>query len=125
LGHERLSGFTHFNPENPMLLLKRLLTSAALFLPLLVVFYFAICMVGGGIAGARSGMQHPDSTDHYELGRQAGQNFVRNNIAAIALGSLGLAAATSLLLSFTGIFPWCRNTPAPPSLPPRIPGQNY
>jgi hypothetical protein len=101
-----------------MTLLKRLLTSAAFFLPLLVILYFGICMVGGAIAGARVGLESPKGEDINERSRQAGADFVRNNLSVIALSSLGGAAALSLAISFSGVLPWCRKPKQPPSLPP-------
>ena len=100
-----------------MTLLKRLLTSAALFLPLLVVLYFGICMVGGGIAGGRVGLENPKADDINERSQQAGRDFVRNNLSTIALSSFGGAAVLSLAISFSGLLPWCRKPRQPPPLP--------
>jgi hypothetical protein len=100
-----------------MTLLKRLLTSMVLFAFLFVVLYFAICMVGGAIAGANAGASNPNSQDSFKLGAQAGADFVRHNIRAILFSSFGISFASSLALSFSGIFPWCRKPPQPPKLP--------
>ena len=102
-----------------MTLLKRLLTAAGLFFPLLVILYFGICIVGGGIAGARVGLQNPDAEDLNAKGREAGRAFVHDNLRTIALSSLAGAATISLALPFSGLFPWCRKPReiSPPPLP--------
>jgi hypothetical protein len=99
-----------------MTLLKRFLTSIVLFVFLFVVLYFGICIIGGGIAGATAGANHPDAQENYELGRQAGADFVRHNLRAIVFSSLGISFVSSVALSFSGIFPWCKK----PSYPPKI-----
>jgi hypothetical protein len=99
-----------------MTLLKRLLTSIVLFVFLFVVIYFGICMVGGAIAGGMSGAGNPNPHDSFEAGRQAGANFVRNNLRIIVLSALGTSLISSLALSFSGVFPWCRKPVRPPDL---------
>jgi hypothetical protein len=101
-----------------MTLLKRLLTAAALFLPLLFVFYFGICIVGGAITGVRIAAQHPHTADLDARTREAGGAFVRNNIATIALSSFAAAGVVSLAIPFSGILPWCRK---PQEVPPPLP----
>jgi hypothetical protein len=101
-----------------MLLLKRIATSVVLFVFLFVVVYFAICMVGGAISAVISGTGNPNPHDAYDEGRQAGANFVRHNIRLILLSSLLISIVSSLLLSFSGILPWCRRPPQPPPLQP-------
>ena len=97
-----------------MLLLKRLATSAVLFVFIFVVVYFAVCMIGGAVSGAMSGTGNTNPQDAYETGRQAGANFVRHNLMIILLSSLVISSVTSLVLSFSGILPWCRMPQQPP-----------
>jgi hypothetical protein len=99
-----------------MTLLKRLVTSVVLFVFFFVVLYFGICMVGAMISGGLAGAGSANQQDAYEAGRQAGGDFVRHNIRAIALGSLVGSLVLSLGLSFSGILPWCRKPNQPPPL---------
>jgi len=104
-----------------MTLLKRLLTAAALFLPLLVIVYFGICIVGGGIAGARISLENPKAEDLTPRSREAGRAFVQDNITAIAVASFGAASILSLAIPFSGLLPWCRKPrQVPPPLPPHF-----
>ena len=75
-------------------------------------------MVGGGIAGARVGMENPNATDLSARSREAGRNFVRNNLPAIVFTSLGAAALGSLTISFSGLLPWCRKPREDSAVPP-------
>jgi hypothetical protein len=100
-----------------MIFLKRSLTAAAFFLPLLVAFYFGICVVGGAISGAKSAIDHPDVQDKAALGSEAGRNFVRNNLGMIVIGACGASFLTSVAISFSGILPWCKKPSPPPPLP--------
>jgi hypothetical protein len=95
-----------------MTLLKRLVTSVVLFVILFVVLYFAISIIGGAVAGGMAGVHAGNRQESYELGRVAGEGFVRNNIGLILLGSLLGSAVSSLLLSFSSVFPWCRKPSA-------------
>jgi hypothetical protein len=97
-----------------MTFLKRALTAIVLFPFLFLVLYFGIC-VAGAVAGAKAGAANPQQS--FELGRQAGQNFVRHNLVAILLSSFGGSFVASLALSFSGILPWCRKPPQPPKIP--------
>jgi hypothetical protein len=99
-----------------MTLLKRLLTAMVLFIPLFIFFYFVICAVGGGIAGGRVAAENPNASDLSSRSRQAGADFVRNNLPMIAISALGLSLAGSAAISFTGLLPWCRK-PNPPPIP--------
>jgi hypothetical protein len=99
-----------------MLLLKRIATSIVLFVFFFVVVYFAICMIGGAINGAISGAGTPNTHDAYEAGRQAGVDFVRHNIRAILLSSFVISFVASLVLSFSGILPWCKKLSLPPEM---------
>lgn len=103
-----------------MLFLKRLATSLVLFVFLFVVLYIGSLAVGGGIAGARAGREHPEVKDFksgYEAGQQAGAEFARKYSGIIAIAALGVSGVASLALSFGGVLPWCRRTPQPPQLP--------
>ena len=101
-----------------MTLLKRLLTAAALFLPLLVILYFGICIVGDGIAGARIGLENPKAEDLTPRSREAGRAFVQNNLTAIVVASFSAAGILSLAIPFSGLLPWCRK---PRQIPPPLP----
>jgi hypothetical protein len=92
-----------------VILLKRIATTIVIFVFFFVVVYFATCIVGGAINGAISSAGNPNPNDAYDAGRQAGVNFVRQNIRAILLSSFAISFATSLALSFSGILPWCKN----------------
>lgn len=97
-----------------MTLLKRLATSVVLLVPFFVVFYFAICMVGGAANGAMAGAQHPP--DAYLAGQQAGANFLRQNMGIIVISLFVVSSVLSFALSFSGIFPWCKAPTEPPWL---------
>jgi len=99
-----------------MTLLKRVATFVVLFFFLLVVVYFGICIVGGAVSGAMAGSGSTTPQESMEAGRQAGANFVRNNLKAIVISSFLISLVTSAALSFSGILPWCRK----PSLPPPL-----
>ncbi|MES2439352.1 MAG: hypothetical protein V4584_09810 [Verrucomicrobiota bacterium] len=99
-----------------MLLLSRLATALVIFVVSFVTIYLAICVVGGGIAGGAVGAANPNSSDVAELGRQAGQKFVGDNLTMITLSSLGVSSVLSLVLSFSGILPWCKKRAVSPYL---------
>jgi len=109
-----------------MTLLKRILTSIVLFIVLFVFVYFAICIVGGAVSGGISGRDSQDMQDAFQAGQQAGANFVRHNIGAILLSTFGISFVSALVLSFSGIFPWCRKPSQPleagAASPPKISG---
>jgi len=98
-----------------MLLLKRIATSIVLFVFFFVVVYFAICIVGGAVNGAMAGAG-TDAHDGYDAGAQAGANFVRHNMGVILLSSFVISSVLSLVLSFSGILPWCKKPSQPPPL---------
>lgn len=111
-----------------MLVLKRILTSAVLFVTLFVLCYFGIIIVGAGIAGGIAGSKARSTGDFQkdyqagaDLGSQAGAEFATKNAGIIALGSLVISAVASLGLSFGGVFPWCRRATEPPEGPPPLP----
>jgi hypothetical protein len=99
-----------------MILLKRSLTSFVLFIFLFFFAFLGIRVVGGAIAGAKAGAKSSNPQESFELGQQAGKNFVKQNLPAIVMSSLGVSLVASLALSFSGAFPWCRK----PAQPPRI-----
>ncbi|MEJ0089863.1 MAG: hypothetical protein WDM80_08985 [Limisphaerales bacterium] len=99
-----------------MTLLKRMATSIVLFVFFFVVMYFGICIVGGAISGAMAGAGAQNAQEGYDVGRQAGEDFVRHHIGAILLGSFAISFLSSLALSFSGILPWCRKPSQPPPL---------
>lgn len=67
--------------------------------------------------GARAGAEHPNDPNSIQLGQEAGRNFVLNNLGTIVLSALGGSFVISLVVSFSGILPWCRKSPQPPPLP--------
>jgi hypothetical protein len=99
-----------------MLLLKRIATSIVLFVFFFAVVYFAICIVGGAVNGAMAGAGTTNAHDGYDAGAQAGANFVRHNMGVILLSSFVISSVLSLLLSFSGILPWCKKPSQPPPL---------
>ncbi len=89
--HWLLAGeVTRLLDATQMTLLKRFLTSIVLFVFLFIVLYMGICIVGGAIAGGKAGANSPDPKDSFELGRQAGANFVGQNRRAILCSSFGI-----------------------------------
>ena len=101
-----------------MLFVTRLITSIAMFVVLLVIFFIGTLAIMGGVAGARAAKK-ANATDFqsgYEAGQVAGQELGRKYGRVILLGSFGAAAITSLGLSFSGVLPWCR--PKPTETPP-------
>jgi hypothetical protein len=99
-----------------MTLLKRIVTASVLFVFLSVVVYVAICMVGGGISGAIAGTGAHSIQNAHDAGREAGAGFVRHNLRVILLSSTLISLASSLALSFSGVFPWCKKPIKPPPL---------
>ena len=91
-----------------MLIAKRIITACVCFILFLVIFYFAICIVGGMISGGIAGVQNPENA--VQAGEQAGALFVQKNIVYIILSSLILSLGISSWLSFFGVLPWCRKT---------------
>jgi hypothetical protein len=92
----------------------RLLTAFAifviLFIGLFVFTYLLVCVIGGFWAGFQAGLSRPPNPT--DAGRQAGGDFVRNNLALItggsALFSLLVSALVSWLMAFSSLLPWCR-----------------
>ena len=103
-----------------MILLKRLLTSFFLFIILSVIFFVGGLAVIGAVAGAKASAGSPAATDFnsgYDVGHAAGREAGKKYGGVILLGSLGTSALTSLVISFSGILPWCRKRSQPPPLP--------
>lgn len=103
-----------------MLLAKRLLTAAGCFFPLVLITFLGVMMILGGIAGAQAG----DTGDAAEAGRIAGEQMGEKYGLLALLLSLAFSALVALVISFSGILPWCKRQPVePPSTPPSLPGQ--
>ncbi len=96
-----------------MTLLKRIVTSIVLFVPTLVIVYIGICIIGGAVCGtiASAGVHDPHAG--YVAGQEAGENFVHQNFTLILWATIGLSVLTSLAVSFSNIFPWCREPKGP------------
>ena len=99
-----------------MLLLKRLFTAAVLFVVIFIVVFILTSAIVGGIAGARAtnAATAHDFQSGYDVGHEAGGEAGRKYGTVRLLGAAGVAAVTSLALSFSGTFPWCRRDVAPP-----------
>jgi hypothetical protein len=100
-----------------MLFFARLGTSIVLFVVLFIVLLIGTLGVGGGIAGARAGAQARQAgrtQSDYEVGQQAGSDFGKRYGKMIMFASLGVAGMASLVISFSGILPWCRKATVPP-----------
>ncbi len=91
-----------------MLFLKRLSTSVALFLLLFCVLVFGAAfleVVASHRAVAARGLTLEESR---EARTEFKQNWVKRYSKVVVFGSLGVAAVSSVALSFSGAFPWCR-----------------
>jgi len=102
-----------------MLFLKRLGTSVALFIILLVAFFMGTLCVVGAVAGARAAKTSgaTDFQSGYAAGQAAGQQIGQKYGRTILMVTTGAAAISSVVISFSGFLPWCRRTPQPPPLP--------
>jgi hypothetical protein len=103
-----------------MLLLKRLGTSFIVFLILFVLLFIGSLAICGAVVGARAGQGDQGEKNFqagFEAGQRAGAEFAHKYRGIIFVGAVGIAGATSLSLSFSGIFPWCRSSPKPPKFP--------
>jgi hypothetical protein len=80
-----------------MLLFKRLLTSCILFL----LLSLAGLIVLGVIVGAHGGIGWPK-------GPGAFHDVTRQYGAVVFLSTLSVSALAALVISFSGILPWCR-----------------
>jgi uncharacterized iron-regulated membrane protein len=103
-----------------MLLFKRLLTSFVLCLILWVALSIGTLAVVGGVAGGRAAANNPNARDFqsgYSVGHVAGQEVGRKYGGTVIRIALGVSAVASIIISFTGIVPWCRKRPQPPPLP--------
>ena len=86
----------------------RLITAGGLFVPLLVIIYFAICVIGGGVQGGKIAIEHPNDPNITQLEMEAGVNFVKNNLGIIVFTAFSVAFIFSTAISFSGILPWCK-----------------
>jgi len=103
-----------------MLWLKRLGTFLVLFLFLFMLVFFGSLAVGGAVAGAqaRTGDSAPtDIRSGFELGQRAGQNFARRYRGPIARWCCVASLPIALVVSISGVLPWCRKPARPPKLP--------
>lgn len=97
-----------------MLLLKRLFTAMVLF----VVFFVAFLIFGAivlGIVGSIQmlpGTTGSDFNSSYAVGQEMGTAMGKKYGWIILLGSTGASGAVSLAVSFSGLFPWCREKTA-------------
>ena len=102
--------------EFTMLMIKRLATSAAMFVMLFLFLFFGSLMLGGAVAGARASREHPGARDFrsgYQLGQEAGQDFGRRFAGVLFLASAGFSGVISLAVAFSGVLPWCRKPDGP------------
>jgi uncharacterized membrane protein len=89
-----------------MLIFIRIVTAVISYIIFMIITYFAICVIGGFIAGAIAGFQNPDAAAN--AGAQAGAMFVQTYNVYIVMFSNISSLLLSCWLSFFGIFPWCR-----------------
>jgi hypothetical protein len=101
-----------------MLLIKRLVTALLLSGTLFLFFYLGAMVVGGGVAGARAAWEQriEDFDPGRAVGEDAGLKFAARYGRVALAGSAGAAVIVGAALSFSGIFPWCRQV-VPPPLP--------
>jgi hypothetical protein len=98
-----------------MLILIRLATALAIFIVLFCALSMGTLILGAGFAGGRAGARASLNHQNSSLaGREAGRKFGREYGPMIFLGSFFVSGILSLVLSFTGILPWCRK-PKPPT----------
>jgi hypothetical protein len=93
-----------------MVLLKRLLTSCVLFILLSLVI-----LIGIGMAAGMHGGWYRPPVRTADSNYIVGHDFATKYGYFIFLGTLGVSAISALAISFSGIFPWCRKGPSPPS----------
>ena len=99
-----------------MLLFKRLLTSFILLLILWVALSICTAVVAGVVVGVRNARNNPNARDaqsSYASGAAAGDKVGEKYAGIVLLSTLGVSAAASLTISFTGILPWCRKKSQP------------
>ncbi len=93
-----------------MLFIKRILTTAVLFVVLFIVLYLLTSGILGAVAGMRAGSNANvhDFNSGYDVGREAGMEIGRKYGAIIIFGASGIAGVAAGALSFSSAIPWCR-----------------
>jgi len=98
-----------------MLRVKRLVTSAILFVVLFIVFLVLAVGVGSAVVAGRAvaketraGNGSMSSERGGQLGQAAAKEFARRYGSLIMLGAFGLSALGAVSLPFSGALPWCR-----------------
>ena len=102
-----------------MLLLKRLLTSAVLFV-LFVLLFFVLAVVAGFLEvtisrkmAAAEGLTLENSFEHRN---KIKQEFTERYGKTIIYSAVGLSFVASIAISFSRVFPWCRKKIQPPPI---------
>jgi hypothetical protein len=95
-----------------MLFVRRILTTVVLLVVLKIFFVFAGLVVLGGIAGAKAAADQPQQAHDFQSGFQTGvvvgQRMREQYLPTIQLYSWLGAGVLSIVLPFSGAFPWCR-----------------
>jgi len=91
-----------------MLIFKRTITAIFAFIVLYFIFWFAILIIGGAIAGGIAGAQNPENARL--AGEIAGRQFAQKYLTVIMISSIVLSGVCSFILTFGGILPWCRKS---------------
>jgi hypothetical protein len=102
-----------------VLLLTRTLTALTAAFVLFILFMFGILAIGAAILGASAAVKNNarDYASGANAAREAGELFDEHG-GGIMIGAAGAAVIVSGVLSFTGVFPWCRKRrDEPPPLP--------
>src|SRR2546430_1551683 len=92
-----------------MALFKRLATSCVLF----VFLSFGLLIGMGVVVGARGGIHSPPVRDYdssYAAAQAGVHEITRKYGAVVFLSTLGVSALSALVISFSGILPWCRKS---------------
>lgn len=117
-----------------MLALRRILTALVLFVAFTFALVFASAVIGGGVHRTRNArgrvapqieplptiapLPYPGQPPIASQVHEGERSFWRRYGGLMSVASVGISLVISLRLSFSGIFPWCRNPHDPPSLPP-------
>jgi hypothetical protein len=105
----RQRSFVSFLPA--MLLFKRLLTSCILFLVLLLVILIIIGTAIGIHGGIGSAPALRDYDSSFGAGHRFGYDIARQYGYVVFLSTISFSALAALVISFSGILPWCRKRP--------------
>jgi hypothetical protein len=98
-----------------MLFIKRLVTSIALFIVLVIVLFLGVGMLGAGLAGALA--ERPSAASAQNPAQRAGYQFGERYGKSLFLGAVVVSAVASVTVSFSGALPWCRRKLRPPPIP--------